>query len=124
MLSHKIEQMKEEMSLYSKTQDSEHLEDALKMRDALQEKEHLDLHEQLVINTKELFESGFQFPSVAQYENVQNQLTEILNAQDNLNQNLENPILQTKFAKAVEKVRNNFAKGYSTSWNDPKNSAE
>ena len=66
-------------------QDKDHLEDALKMRDALVEKEHLDLHEQLIINTKELFEAAFQFPSVAQYDNVQNQLTEVLNAQDNLN---------------------------------------
>ena len=78
--------MKEEMTLFSKTQDKQHLDDALKMRDALQEKDHLqNLGESLVINTKELFEAGFQFPNIAQYDNVQNQLTEILNAQDNLN---------------------------------------
>ena len=55
------------------------------MRDGLQEKEHLDVKDQLTVNTKELFEAGFQFPSIAQYDNVQTLLTELQNSQDNLN---------------------------------------
>ena len=77
--------MKEEMLEFSKTQDGDHLESALKMRDGLQEKEHLDVKDQLTVNTKELFEAGFQFPSIAQYDNVQTLLTELQNSQDNLN---------------------------------------
>ena len=51
-------------------------------------------------------------------------LTEVLNSQDNLNQNLDNPILIDKFAKSTDKVRKNFKSNYSTTWTDPKDGAE
>ena len=68
------------MEEFSKNQDRDHLESALKMRDSLQENENLHVQDQLVVNSKDLFEAGFQFPSIAQYDNVQNMLTELQNA--------------------------------------------
>ena len=65
MLNHKIEQMKEEMLLFSKTSDKDHLDSALKMKEKLAKNEKLDLVEALQINTKDLFESAFAFPSIA-----------------------------------------------------------
>ena len=47
MLNHKIDQMKEELQLFSKTQEKEHLEDALKMKAKLMEDNKLDLSESL-----------------------------------------------------------------------------
>ena len=63
------------------------------MRDTLMDKEHpveylaehLDVRDQITVNSKELFEAGFQFPSIVQYDNVQTLLTELQNSQDNLN---------------------------------------
>ena len=43
--------------------------------------------------------------------------------QDNLNQNLNNPVLVDKFIDTVGKVRKNFKSAYSTTWNDPADSA-
>lgn len=59
---------------------------------------------------------------MAQYEHVQSQLSELQSAQDNLNQNQENPILQDKFIRVATKVRNNFLQAYKDQWNDPSKS--
>mmetsp|Transcript_9295 Transcript_9295/g.15656 ORF Transcript_9295/g.15656 Transcript_9295/m.15656 type:complete len:98 (+) Transcript_9295:229-522(+) len=83
VLKNKIDSMKEEMSLFSRTLDSDHLDNAKSMWKELDEENHTQ--PDLQITSKELFEAGFQFQSVAAYENVQAQLTELQNAQDNLN---------------------------------------
>ena len=72
--------------MFSRTLDEEHWKNAIKVKTELEENDHLtDL--QLMINTKDLIEQGFQFPKVATYDNVVSQLTEVQNAEDNLNQN-------------------------------------
>ena len=54
--------------MFSKTLDKSHLNNAIEMRNALIEANN-DV-EDIVINTKDLYEGAFQFPYVAQYEHV------------------------------------------------------
>ena len=44
---HKIDQMKEEVSMFSKTLNKDHLDAALKMKTSMEDNEQLDLREQL-----------------------------------------------------------------------------
>ena len=75
VLKNKVDSMKEELSLFSRTLEPEHLEAAKSMRAELEEDKHPQ--DELVINTKDLYEQGFQFDSVAHYDNVQNLLSEL-----------------------------------------------
>ena len=60
--------MKEEISLFSRDLEPEHLTNALEIKDELVD---LDIpSEDILINTKELYELGFKFPNVATYDNV------------------------------------------------------
>lgn len=55
--------------MFSKTLDKSHLNNAIELRNALiEENQPVD---EIQINTKDLYESAFQFPNVAQYEHVQ-----------------------------------------------------
>jgi len=74
---------------------------------------------ELVITTKELYKNAFVFPGVSEYDNVNLQLTDVQNAQDNLNQNQDNPVLMDKFLKVANKVRVNFKNAYKDGWIDP-----
>ena len=105
-MNQKIEQIKDEVLMFSKSLDKEHLKNALEMKQTLLDQNN-NL-EEIPISTKDLYEGAFQFANVAQYEHVQSQLSELQSAQDNLNQNQENPILQDKFVRVATKVRNNF----------------
>ena len=60
--------MKEEISLFSRDLEPEHLTNALEIKDELTD---IDIpSEDILINTKELYELGFKFPNVATYDNV------------------------------------------------------
>ena len=60
--------MKEEISLFSRDLEPEHLTNALEIKDELSD---IDIpSEDILINTKELYELGFKFPNVATYDNV------------------------------------------------------
>ena len=83
VLKQKIDQIKDETLMFSKTLDKSHLKNAIEMRNALVEENNQV--EDIQITTKDLYESAFQFPNVAQYEHVQSQLSELQSAQDNLN---------------------------------------
>jgi hypothetical protein len=67
--------MKDEVLMFSKSLDTDHLLSAIELR-----KDLLDSNlnvEDIAINTKELYENSFTFPNVSQYDHVQSQLTEI-----------------------------------------------
>ena len=83
--------MTDEIDLFSRTQKPENYKNAKDVRNTLIEQNH-DQPEQ-AINTKELFQKGFQFPNVAEYEHVVNLLTEVQTAQENLNNNQDSTIL-------------------------------
>jgi hypothetical protein len=68
VLKKKIESMKEELALFSRTQDADHIMSAIALRNELGEEGHPQ--QELLINTKELFEKGFSYPNVAEYEHV------------------------------------------------------
>ena len=52
--------MKEEISMFSKTLNKDHLEAANKMKKSMESNEGLEgLHEALQIDTKDLYEQGF-----------------------------------------------------------------
>ena len=54
--------------MFSKTLDKDHIANAIEMRKGLVDtKPDID---DIVINTKELYEQAFTFPNVAQYEHV------------------------------------------------------
>ena len=113
----KIDSMKEELNMFSRTLDPDHLKDAMEIREELvDDNSSID---EVLINTKELYEHAFKFANVASYDNVIAQLTEIQNAQDNLNQNTNNPILVKKFIEVAQKVKKNFKKAYNDDWIDP-----
>ena len=64
--------------MFSKDFDKDHLKNAMEMKQALLDNNNNI--EEILINTKDLFEAGFQFPNVAQYEHVQTQLSELQSA--------------------------------------------
>ena len=76
VLNNKIKQMQDEMVQFSKSLDKEHYTSALMMKKDLEESDHLNNLE-LQVNTKDLYEQAFVFPNVAQYDHVQQQLTEV-----------------------------------------------
>jgi len=57
--------------------------------------------EPLEIRTKELYQKGFKFESIAQNETVQSAMEELDIAQTNLNNNIKNPDLMIKFIKTA-----------------------
>ena len=57
------------MDLFCKTLDAGHFQAAITLKNALEDEGHPQ--EDLRINTKDLYKSGFEFPSVSEYENVQ-----------------------------------------------------
>ena len=59
VLKNKIDSLKEEMSLFSRTLDQDHLENAKSLFKELEEENHPQ--PDLLITCKELFEAGFQF---------------------------------------------------------------
>ena len=61
--------MKEELLLFSKTLDPEHLKSCIELREELLEGNNSV--EDLTINTKEMYESGFKFQHVVEYDHVQ-----------------------------------------------------
>ena len=61
--------MKEELNLFCRSLDKSHFESAVEMRNELIEQNHPQ--DELRINTKDLYEQAFNFPNVAQYDNVQ-----------------------------------------------------
>ena len=69
VLKQKIEQIKDEILMFSKNLDKSHLQNAIEMRNALVEENNQV--EDIQINTKDLYEGAFQFANVAQYEHVQ-----------------------------------------------------
>ena len=109
--------MKEELSMFSKTLDPDHLKSCIEIREDLLEGNNSV--EDLQINTKELYEKGFKFPHVVEYDHVQSQLAELQSAQENLNQNSDNPILVKKFINIAQKVKKNFQTAYKDTWVDP-----
>ena len=91
VLQTKVNSMKEELGLFSRTQDPKHFRNAIQVRNQLENEDHQQ--PDLVVDTKELFAKGFTFENVAQYDHVVAQLTEVQNAQDNLNNNQDNDTL-------------------------------
>ena len=85
VLTKKIHSMKEELDLFSRTQDPDHFKAAIALRNELNEEGHPQ--KELIVNTKELFEAGFAFKNVAEYDHVVQMLSDVGNAQDNLNNN-------------------------------------
>ena len=93
VLDNKIQTMNDELALFAKTQVPDHFRAAIQLRNELEQQDHKQ--PDLAVNTKALFEKGFKFDGVSQYDNVVNQLTEVLNAQENLNNNPNNDVLLT-----------------------------
>ena len=60
--------MKEELAMFSKTLDPDHLKSCIEVREELLEGNNSV--EDLQINTKELYEKGFKFPHVVEYDHV------------------------------------------------------
>ena len=60
--------MKEELNLFSRTLEPDHLKSCIELREELLEGNHAV--EDLEINTKELFEKGFKFQHVIEYDHV------------------------------------------------------
>ena len=114
--------MSTELDLFQKTLEPKHFTAALQLRNELIDENHPQ--EELTVNTKDLYEKGFQFPAVTEYDNVVAQLTEVLNAQDNLNQNQDNPVLLDTFINTAQKVNKNFKKAYGDQWVDPANTVK
>ena len=103
VLNKKIDQMNEELDIFSRTQDPEHWQAARELKNELNDAGNQQ--SSLLVNTKQLFEKGFQFENVAQYDHVITMLSEVSDAQDNLNENQENDILMDKFIGICKKVR-------------------
>ena len=110
--------MNDELELFSKTQDPDHFKSALQIHQELEGKNSPVLQE-LAVNTKQLFQQGFQFADVAKYEHVEKLLTDVQNAQDNLNNNQDNEVLMNKFIQTCKTVRKQLKKQYGDQWNDP-----
>ena len=61
--------MKEELAMFSKSLDPDHLKSCIEIREELLEGNNSV--EDLTINTKELYEKGFKFQHVVEYDHVQ-----------------------------------------------------
>lgn len=117
VLNKKIESLKEETDLFSRTQDPDHFRNAVALKNELNEEGHPQ--SDILINTKELFEKGFSFNNVAEYDHVVQLLADVQNSQENLSQNEENQTLMDNFVATCKKVRKNLKSQYKEGWNDP-----
>ena len=69
MLAQKVQSMKDELDIFCKTLEPSHFMAAVQLKNALEDEGHPQ--DDMRIYTKDLYKQGFQFPSVAEYENVQ-----------------------------------------------------
>lgn len=79
-------------------------------------KEELD---KVKINTKSLFQKGFQFAEVARNDYAAEQLEELEIAEKNFNSNLDNKDLLTTFLNTATTVKTNLSTKYQDQWADP-----
>ena len=73
----------------------------------------------LQVNTKEIFEKGFQFPDVAKNDEAVNILEPIDIAQKNLNSNPDNKMLMDKFISTAQSTIKNLSSEFKDFWTDP-----
>ena len=73
----------------------------------------------LKANTKELYEKGFKFDSIANNQDTQAILQDLDIAQINLNQNPNNEILLKKFIATAQEASKELRSKYKDFWRDP-----
>lgn len=79
-------------------------------------KEELD---KIKINTKNLYQKGFQFAEVARNDYAAEQLEELEIAEKNFNSNLDNVDLLGTFLSTAQTVKKNLQSKYADQWSDP-----
>lgn len=84
-------------------------------------KEDLD---KVKIDTKNLFQKGFQFAEVARNDYAAEQLEELEIAEKNFNSNLDNVDLLGTFLNTATTVKKNLMTKYQDQWSDPAQAAE
>jgi len=70
-------------------------------------------------NTKELFQKGFTFDSIAQNDDVVAILESVDTAQSNLNANPKNEVLLNTFVKTANNAAEKLETRYSEFWRNP-----
>lgn len=79
-------------------------------------KEELD---KVKINTKSLFQKGFQFAEVARNDYAAEQLEELEIAEKNFNANPDNQDLLGTFLNTATTVKTKLSTKYQDQWSDP-----
>ena len=83
--------MEDEYKQFAATLDAKHYDEAIKIQNELKMEGNPAADMKLQVNTRDVFKSGFhQFPQVANNQYVQDQLSYLEAAQDNMNQNYHN----------------------------------
>lgn len=73
-----------------------------------------------MVHTTDVFEAGFtKFPQIAKNEYVQDQITYLDAAQDNLNNNQDNESLLENFIARAKEVSKNLSTEYPDQWESP-----
>lgn len=72
-----------------------------------------------IVNTNELYQKQFKFPGIAKNEFSQDKFDELEIAEKNLNNNIDNDKLLTKFIETAQKIKKSFKDKYADNWSDP-----
>ena len=98
----------------------------MEMRTNLVENENVPKEEldRAKIDTKNLFQKGFQFAEVARNDYAAGQLDELEIAEKNFNSNLDNVDLLGTFLNTAAKVKTNLSSKYQDQWTDPAHATE
>ena len=109
--------MNKEWELFEKTLDRSHWEKAQKLWSKLEQdgiKQPM-----LMAHTKELYSNQFSFPEISKNDEVVDILSNVEDAQNNLNSNPSNHILLTNFITASKEAISQLESKYGEFWTNP-----
>jgi len=114
--------MQQEFKEFSRTIDQDHFDKGMELKGQLAKggiipEENLNIKR--LVNTSELFQKQFKFPSISKNQYTQDKLDELEIAEKNLNNNPDNEKLLEKFITVTNNVKKEFKQKFENNWTDP-----
>jgi hypothetical protein len=101
--------MSMQMDKFSETLNPENYDKAIQIYAQVKKSGISDSDQLFKVHTKDCFKRGFEFPQISMNQYVQDQLTHLEAAQDNLNNNIKNKKLSNDFIAVGIEVAANLA---------------
>lgn len=116
----RIDSLNRAVDTFSRTLNEDDFHQAISIQKELRSQSLAQGETRLMVHTTDIFEGGFtKFPQISKNEYVQDQISYLDAAQDNLNNNQDNASLLEAFIARAKEVSKNLQTEYPDQWESP-----